>query len=829
MLAAVKYWVYKDSRILGPFDKNDVAGLPGLDASTLVCAGDSAAAGEGDWRPAGDVAEFAALPLHRGWSFDGPPSTFGVLDKLQLDSAGLIGDDEFPGAAEDLFQDAEMKRTFGDMLAPRPSVDAAELRRAKNRTAELTVQLELLYRRVAELEAGQAGLTHRLSEKEEELRSRPEPPPAPAPVVPPPAPKAAPPPGAPPRPAPLERPGAAEFAVQFEQLRKRMAELEAGHLDLAQRVASAPAPVPDPAAATPSATTLVPTPIPAPVPASAPVVLTPAPAPSAAPAPEPVSAPAAPTDWPSVPTNGEAFPSFPSLVSPAPAPSPAPLPTIPALAPMASPVLDAPAEETIVSPAAAASPAPTPAAEPPPTETSVRKTLFERKTFKIVPTVKAFRIVGEEQPSAAAPSEREAIAAPSATAPAAAPVVNAFDWGSATPVVPTPVLPPAPVPMPAPTLAPPPPVPEMASTPVPAEAPAPTPMPAVVPPATFSFGVAAQPEPANSPMPTFSAQPSFIGGTAQERPAMPAFTPAFNSMDDMAGAPSSEAALARLAKPEAPPPTAAPRAPRSNKLFLIGAGALVIVMAGVGALFLRHPKDLKQMTDLDDGRARVGAEPTDDASRPPLVKPKPAEPPADVSGAAPADASRMAAPAPAAAAAGSPPVVEAPQAASQAKLDAAVSAVKDFPLDGERGTVAQWLQFSYSASPDAGKESWSASETADKTYLVEYRFTPSARGDEVHYLFEVDMDRGFVIGKNIDAKSVLAGGPRAVAENAKPKAKPRKPASRAKKAAKRPVKRPAADAAPKDVPLLPLPSEGELRPPAEDDGAFNSDTVDSAH
>jgi hypothetical protein len=237
---------------------------------------------------------------------------------------------------------------------------------------------------------------------------------------------------------------------------------------------------------------------------------------------------------------------------------------------------------------------------------------------------------------------------------------------------------------------------------------------------------------------------------------------------------------------------------------LIGAAALVIVMAVVGALFLRHPKDLKQMTDLDDGRARVGAEPTDDASHLPMVKPKMAAPPA-----------------------AAPPAAEAPQAASQAKLDAAVSVVKDFPLDGERGTVAQWLQFSYSASPDAGKESWSASETADKTYLVEYRFTPSTRGEEVHYLFEVDMDRGFVIGKNLDATSVLAGGPRAVAETAKPKAKPRKPASRPKKAAKRAVKRAADDITPKDVPLLPLPNEGELRPPAEDDGAFNSDTVNS--
>ena len=48
----MKYWVYKDSRILGPFDKDAVAGLPGFDSSTLVSVGESASVGEGGWRPA---------------------------------------------------------------------------------------------------------------------------------------------------------------------------------------------------------------------------------------------------------------------------------------------------------------------------------------------------------------------------------------------------------------------------------------------------------------------------------------------------------------------------------------------------------------------------------------------------------------------------------------------------------------------------------------------------------------------------------------------------------------------------------------------------------
>jgi hypothetical protein len=749
----VKYWVYKDSRILGPFDKNSVAGLPGLDASTLVCAGESAAAGEGDWRPAGDVSDLAALPLDRGaaWPIDDMSSTYGLLDKLQLETAGLIGDDEFPGAAEELFQDPGMKQAFGDLLAPRPSADEAELRRAKDRATELTVQLELLYKRVAELEAGQTSLVHRLAEKELQLRSRF---------------AAAPPP------------------------------------DASPDIAPAPAAL---SAAPPSIAPATPPPV-SPTPAS----------------------PAAPSDWQS-PAGAGAFPSFPSFGAPASAPIPVPpAPTLfappaarPAATPPPAPPDAPPAAPPVAPPAVPPSPSkpapldwagpPLPAssmapAAPPataadvppeaaaPIEPAAKKAPFEKKTFKTVPTVKSFRVVGPEEKVGAA-----AFPATDAPPPAPAPAMPSFAAApTPAPISLEPLAPPPPPPPPTLTA---PPMPEFEAltqaaplpTPIPAPAPEspPTPSPSIMPPATLSFGAPSAAEPAAE---------------------MPSFSGAFGG--DMSGAPSPEAALARLAKPAPAPVTAAPRPPRSNKPFLIGVAVLVLVMAAVGALFLRHPKDLKQMTELDDGRSRLGAEPTDDAARPPLIKPKMAAPPAE-----PGSAPSSPAPAPTAT-----PAVETAQAASQAKLDAAVAAVKDFPLDGERGTVAQWLQFSYSASPDAGKEAWSASETADKTYLVEYRFTPSARGDEVHYLFEVDMDRGFVIGKNLDAKSVLAGGPRVSAEKAKPR-KTRKPA-RSKKAP-RAARRAAEGMTPQEVPLLPLPNEGELRPPAEDDGAFNSDTVNS--
>jgi hypothetical protein len=670
------------------------------------------------------VAELGALAFERGpaWPSGDLPSTYGLLDQLQIDAAGLIADDEFPNAAEDLFQDADMKKTFGDLLAPRPTVDEAELRRAKDRVSELTVQLELLYKRVAELESGQTNLVHRLAEKEMLLRRQPPPPPPPS--------------------------------------------VEAFLRQVAQPPVAAPAPEVPPFEAS----------------AAPPLFAAEAPASQAL----------APV-WP----GAEAEP-----LPPAPATEEAPKKPLferKAFKPASGP----PAAEP--SGAEAAPPVPAPEAKP-------KESLFARKTFKVAQTVKSFRVVG---PNEIAPLVPETGFAPTSSF-VPEPVVPEPPPPAPVPV-PQHVPPPAPEPLAIPAAASipaaaapislqaaqtPPPAFPAAAPPLATEAAAaqaggpPTPMPA--PPVTLSFG--GMPQPA-APSP---AMPSFSGPSGDAAGAPPATAIFAGGAEAAAPPPSTQEVLARLAKPASSSPATAARPPRSNKKFLFAVGGLVVVMGLIGFFMLRHPKDLKQMTELDDGRSRVGTEAVEDASRPPMVKPKPFTPPA--------------APAPA----------EAPQAASQAKLDAAVAMVKDFPLDGERGTVGRWLQYSYTATQDAGKESWSASETADKTYLVEYRFTPSgANAVDKHYLFEADTDRGFVIGKNLDAKNVLSGVLRGDDAKTKPaaKAKSRKP-SRAKPA-KRAARRPVEDAQPKEVPLLPLPNEGELRPPAEDDGAFRSDTVNS--
>lgn len=565
----MKYWIYKESRILGPLDKEAMSGFPGLDSGTLVCPSDPEG---GAWVPAGELSDLSGLsftesPKTRTAAVgaDEFPSEMGLLDRLQIDVAGLIGDDEFPGAfAEDLFQDADLKKSFGDILSARgPSDD-----------------LEILCRRIAELEAIQTDLTRRLAEKD---------------------------------------------------------------LELSRRGVSAAA----------------------------------------------------------------AFAPTESLA-----------PALPEIAILPTP-----------------EPLPTEASPPPPT---LHQTLsFDKpKSFKVVPTVKSFKVVATQPVAIPAPESPQ-------TTSSAMPAAVTF---------PTPAA--IAFPTPAPEL--------VALDPLSIRAPVPTPIPP--PPNTLST---------DAPVADPAVDDRLDVGRSDAGGAAP---------------PVPDAALARFAKP-APTTDAPKKAARNNKLFMIMSILVVLLLLAVGLILMRQPKDdLKQMTDLDDGKAPIGVPNLDegDTSASGTAKPSAAAP-------------------------------EPPGPAFTAH-ETAIATVKDFPLDGGRGTVGRWLQYSYTAGPNAGTEEWNASTTADKTVLVEYRLVPGPKGGNTAlYLFELDAERGIVMGKNLEARQMLAGGPPPEALKVKKRTAPKK----AKRAAKRPVPES------KEVPLLPLPDSGELRPPSEDDGAFDSDTINS--
>lgn len=672
----MKYWVYKDARILGPFDRSSMAGLPGIDSSTLVSVGEAAGAGEGDWRPAGEVAELAGLGLSRAsWALlaDGDiPATQGVLDRLQIDAAGLVGDEDFPALAEELFQDPVMKRGFADLLAPSAPAEEGELRRARDRAAELAARLESLHKKLNEVENSRAELMHRLIERE------------------------------------------------------------------AQAGAAAPAPMPAPA------------PVSAPGPVEPPV------------APPPPSAPA------------------PTLAAPAAAPPPAPaLPEIPPFAPVSE------------TPALGGLPAPESAAPTPDLPTSAAETSapakaplsFARKSFKAALTRKSFRVVdaagaesGLAEPASASPTEPAPTPA-SVPAPASqAPAPLSASAPAPTATAPLSLEPPAP-----PT----------AGTPAPVSSQPPSPSPDLLfsaPPAA----PAASPAPSSAfdelAMPASSAPPMTMrvaAGAGVEAP------PAFSGPAD---APAAEEVLARLARPPEPEPAPPRPSARSYKGFYLAGGLLLALLAGIG-FFFRNPQEAQEMTGLTDGQPMLGAaepapEPDPGALPRPAPEPAPAPPPAPESAA---------------------------QAQGGAALSSAIELVKGFPLDGDRGTVGPWLQYSYAASADAGREDWSASAKADGLFLVEYKVEPApgSANPGVFYLFEADLERRLVLGKNPEARKLLAGAP----PRPEPPARPRKAKARPK------PRRPAAPA-PREVPLLPLPSDGELRPPAEDDGAFRSDTIE---
>jgi hypothetical protein len=122
-------------------------------------------------------------------------------------------------------------------------------------------------------------------------------------------------------------------------------------------------------------------------------------------------------------------------------------------------------------------------------------------------------------------------------------------------------------------------------------------------------------------------------------------------------------------------------------------------------------------------------------------------------------------------------------------------------LNGGRGTVEQWLQYSFSATPGAtGKEEWTSGAVEGNVYLVQYRIVWSgntAPGPSPSYVFEAHLSRKIVRGTNPPARELLAGASRPQARRAKKK---KAPAPRKKKAPKK-----------HGFSQLPLPSDDQLK------------------
>lgn len=126
-------------------------------------------------------------------------------------------------------------------------------------------------------------------------------------------------------------------------------------------------------------------------------------------------------------------------------------------------------------------------------------------------------------------------------------------------------------------------------------------------------------------------------------------------------------------------------------------------------------------------------------------------------------------PAPAAEASGTQQTAAVPAAAPAAAPpvpgyeggDFALRLVKNYPLDGNRGTVEKWLQYSFMANPGSGnREEWTSGAVDATTYLVQYRVLPGPRSgvkETITYLFEADVSRRTVKGSNPSSRQLMAG------------------------------------------------------------------------
>ncbi|MBI4677298.1 MAG: hypothetical protein HY748_06920 [Elusimicrobia bacterium] len=846
----MKYWIFKDSRLVGPLGPDEMAQVGGLRPETLVSAGEAPGEREGDWRCAEEIPELAGSCLRDMPSaFTDEPETLSYDFFLELAGSGG-GTEEAPDQGLPFY---ELLEHFPIAESP-PGImgelaQQVELTQAQSKAAELRTQVDSLAARVRDLEAQKIELLKQLS-------SRPTQPVVPVvpilealPTIAPPSPvpPAVPLPSAPlvpvlpPAPAPdAAPPQGLSLAAEFEA---SGAISGPGVLDMPV----APVEPPEPAAPQPSA--------------QAPCVPAPVREPAAA---QPPQAPA--FHVPSAPTAGLKFRpgktfkksrkgALPPKEAPVPqkaaeaAPPAKPLPSVEEQAPGGLPALPnlGPAPAPQPEPLMEAAPGPAAAGDGPAQPVLAEAPQYPEKPF-------SFPVAPSGPPpgsvSLAAPgADSEPASEPAAFSTPAPFSFPAAPSGPSAPGVPSGpsdlAMEPPPVPMPAPGpldgLPQPPltlvrgagpetsspfgptiPIPDsgLSAAKPPMELPhppvfPPTPAPSGPPPAAsggppMPWGVSAAPPPATlTYAPTASSLPVAPG-------PRPVPTPMPTPLEPEAVTGGREL-LSRLAKaPQSPTPAPKPKPRRPTWIWVVACIAVLAVVVGIWVVFFHDPKDLKVM--FKAGKGDVPMEPEAEEGEGPGAEVP--EPEAPKGGTGPSAAGPGA---------GGAPTAVLPQPGGPEPMadpgQAAIEFTKSYPLDGERGTILQWMKYSFpSSAGDGSKAEWTAGAMDSSTYFVQYKFTPgpgnAALKDPVQYLFEANLGSKTVTGKNPGAKELLAGkagaarkpGPVQRKKAAVPKKKPR-PAPKPADTSERPAS-------------LPLPADEDLLPPSDEGAAPPSDMVE---
>src|SRR6476661_5450167 len=93
----MRYFVYKDSEVLGPFTPEDLERSVPLRPDTLVCEESVSGRRDSDWRLLGEIAELSGsvltappLPAEEPLS----AASAGLLERLELDSVGVPSEND---------------------------------------------------------------------------------------------------------------------------------------------------------------------------------------------------------------------------------------------------------------------------------------------------------------------------------------------------------------------------------------------------------------------------------------------------------------------------------------------------------------------------------------------------------------------------------------------------------------------------------------------------------------------------------------------------------------------------------------------------------------
>ncbi|MBI3298988.1 MAG: hypothetical protein HYZ75_12530 [Elusimicrobia bacterium] len=146
----MKYWVFSDSRILGPYSREELSGIDAVHAGTLVCQEGTTGVQDGDWRALEAVPELAGLAMAAAPAgYGGPPYS------------ETLASDDMPAAAWPPPFEDDPRFNFW----MREEVGAT-------RNAELEISLRQMREQMARHERRQDEILDRLNAKDSLLQDR---------------------------------------------------------------------------------------------------------------------------------------------------------------------------------------------------------------------------------------------------------------------------------------------------------------------------------------------------------------------------------------------------------------------------------------------------------------------------------------------------------------------------------------------------------------------------------------------------------------------------------------------------------------------------------